>query len=490
MTNNQLPHTSLEQAMRQCQLERESYTISRDTSAPSPGCLDVFRWAFAGDQDAWVFLIDTFHRVVLSWARSEYHLDRESVINEAWAAFAHYAAKKSDTLLVTNQIGSALKYLQRCVKSAILNVRRKESGDSGYHTIEGQTDDHSERMAITLSVRRCLDEFLEICTPEERLIIELRFEQHVPPREIASQNQEVFRDIVHVRQVIQNVMRRLQKNECLKRLVSDDGDSDQASAISTTLPMTTLNPNDQKGLVMLEPCNLGEEVLLDYILGQASPAVQSQIETLPACTAAAARLATFFNPLMPLLFRMHCPESYTLVEFYEKALPVTTQLIVYNHVRRCPTCQSEIELLSTIDMLEENTAAIAPSLMERLINLFPQRAIFRPAVESHVRGERREYTTEAYTIFLMHRETQSIELLWDLSGTVLYKNQPTNIGHLVQVFEQDAFKPVIYEQKIEAHGRFRFTGLTEGIYTLIVQCDPSQTGGVDIVITDIIINGE
>lgn len=79
-------HRLLDDLVTCCQSER---TVFRQTGEQrSPCCMELFRRAFAGDQDAWTEVVRIFNRMLYQWVgRVNYRLDNDELqttIDEAW----------------------------------------------------------------------------------------------------------------------------------------------------------------------------------------------------------------------------------------------------------------------------------------------------------------------------------------------------------------------------------------------------------------------
>src|SRR5215213_2728009 len=78
----------LASVVEHCQQEQRSHRS--DTPIDSPWCVEIFRRAFHGDQDAWVAIWEQFQRHMLLWARAG-TVDVEDVVQDGFANFARGA---------------------------------------------------------------------------------------------------------------------------------------------------------------------------------------------------------------------------------------------------------------------------------------------------------------------------------------------------------------------------------------------------------------
>lgn len=478
MLDDDAARQSLVHIIAECRAERAAYSINKNPRVPSPACVEVFRRALAGDQDAWIPLMETFKSQLIHWATIDQQLDKEEIIQIAWVSFAK-SAPKSTTLVSSDQLGPVLEYMRLCIKTAAIKLLRQESRLSSLDPqLIASGNSFEDQANFSLSMRECIHAFINTCSDEERLVFFLRFEIGMMPQQIAAAHPASFNTANEVSLIVQRLTRRLKKNPCLRDLYGDDDSSRQIDGGAASLAMTMLNSSEKEGSSMQSSCTLGEEVLLEYILGQATAEIRVAVETSPACRAAAEQLAVFIQPLMPVLYRLECPDPSTLVEYQEGLIYGTQHLILHNHIKRCPLCTQEMALLQTMDGID------APELTERT-SWLSRLATKRSAVTFGLRGSRQEYEIDDYSIFLIVREAQSLELSWDLRGEIHRQGQPASHIQHIQLAATSLYEPVVHESTVDTEGGFRFVTLPEATYTLIIQTDPGE-----IVIPDIRIGGE
>ena len=124
-----MSQTSLQDLIAGCQNERKSYRSDDDSRSPS--CAEIFRRAFANDQEAWTAVHELFKPLFTSWGyrfSTVYDLQQEyqeDALQVSWDLFCKNAPKRATSLLVDNTIGRALEYMQTIVRREVLRIARR-----------------------------------------------------------------------------------------------------------------------------------------------------------------------------------------------------------------------------------------------------------------------------------------------------------------------------------------------------------------------------
>jgi anti-sigma factor RsiW len=88
-----------------------------------------------------------------------------------------------------------------------------------------------------------------------------------------------------------------------------------------------------------------DEQLIAYMDGEADGAARQHIE---ACDSCAKRLESFVilqRVLLRALYRLHCPRSQVLGDYYLGLLAEAEVLAIQAHLAECPYCPAELEAL-------------------------------------------------------------------------------------------------------------------------------------------------
>jgi DNA-directed RNA polymerase specialized sigma24 family protein len=471
-----LSQQSLAEVIAQCQRERNAYRQHGTTV--SHGCIEVFRRAFAGDQDAWTYVHTLFTPYVLRWARAQSTIEPEEVAQEAFIAFARYAPKRAE-LVDRDELGPIIKYLRRCTETAVLGLARKQRSYRQQRSFEGNIDFADERgdLDLRIALFQRVQELLE--TDQERLIFHCRFACQIPPREILRTYGAMFDDKSMLFAMIRRIVERLRRDPIIQEL-SGRSPVARKKADQTTFLTISTHDHGEDAASMDEPCAVDPAVLLDYITGVAPLDVRVAIERSPACLDAAQRLADEILPLMHELYRVSCPDEDTLVAYQDRSLAGTEQLQVRRHVAGCPLCQEECHLL---EALSAEPLEPAQPLTRRIVQ-----ALFVPLTQQPqpLRGRALQYQTDQVLIWLStHIDDRS--QTWKLRGQVR-----TNQGLLIsEPLEGATMQPLNRidtadrHAQLEAEGWFVFRGLPAGEYRLIL-----LTGEEEIIIQRIVLEDD
>ena len=216
-------------------------------------------------------------------------------------------------------------------------------------------------------------------------------------------------------------------------------------------------------MTMHEPCGLDESVLLEYILGDASGAVRAAIERSPACVAAVEQLRADLLPAMQQLYRSACPAPEALVAYHARQLRDSTQhLLIHHHLRDCPLCQEEIQLLVAIDAVP-----LAPVGRGRRVVEAVLQSPFRLA--EAVRGHVLHYQTPRLAINLSMRTTAKHGQHWTVRGQARTLDGVTaEVIEMVVAYQLDPTTGGVHDGVVEPQGSFVFRALPTGVYRLSI----------------------
>ena len=198
--------------------ERRDFLQADEKS--SPACVELFRRAFDGDEEAWSGVYKIFKPLMKGWIGIPNNIDPEDVIQDAFISFSHYAPHNF-SLLATESLSPILSYLKRCVQSTLVDILRRSKGQS-IADLDGLMPDELsdyniiEQSNSIIAMRERLSELLK--DYEERLIFHLRFEYNMPPREIMAQYPGTFENYQEVATIIQRLTRRLRQDPIIREL--------------------------------------------------------------------------------------------------------------------------------------------------------------------------------------------------------------------------------------------------------------------------------
>src|SRR5258706_10886523 len=90
------------------------------------------------------------------------------------------------------------------------------------------------------------------------------------------------------------------------------------------------------------PPELEDYQLLAYLDGEADHITTLHLERCEYCRGKAHKLARFQDSLTSRLYRVTCPSTLELGEYYFKMLPASQMLVLAQHVRECSHCANEV----------------------------------------------------------------------------------------------------------------------------------------------------
>ena len=206
---------SVDEVIRNCQREQR-----RRTKDESPWCVELFRRAFAGDEEAWSGVRMLYEPLMRSWIGVQSVVDAEEALQEALLAFSRFAPHQP-SLVEDNNPGRVLAYLRTCVKTAIISLSRREQRQ----TIAGYLDEINEpvipyNIGDNVQLAIVLQERIEalLTDEEEQFVFSLRFIYGMKPQDILVEHPDRFSDIKHVYTIIQRIVRRLRDDTALQKL--------------------------------------------------------------------------------------------------------------------------------------------------------------------------------------------------------------------------------------------------------------------------------
>lgn len=211
-------NVSTSELIRMSQRERVYYGQTGNKS--SPACVELFRRAFNGDEDAWSGIYRTFGLLVRRWIGIQSKVDPEDVLQGAFIQFFRYAPEKPD-LLATESLGPIVRYLRLCVRSTLINIIRTSKGEAEVDLDGLMADELSDNNIIEQSnsmivLEERLSELLK--DHKERLTFDLRFRSGMPPRQIIDMYPDVFENYQEVAAIIQRLTRRFRKDPIMQEL--------------------------------------------------------------------------------------------------------------------------------------------------------------------------------------------------------------------------------------------------------------------------------
>lgn len=489
MTTN--PHP-LEPIIACCQAERSTFRQAGERR--SPCCVQIFRRAFAGDQQAWMAIDTIFHPIIHKWvidalsATGNPHLlDAETlqdVIQEAKSILGRVGPSRPD-LFIGDELGRLLKFWATCTKRAVLmqlRWQRRHMGDDiplePYHALPASDSD------LAISLQELLATIL--LTVEERLVFDLLMVQGYKPAEIAARFPERFAEVGQIYALAQRIRRRCWANPELRqlagirgdapsrsdsaKLAATDQDSSDSSAPTSSSRRKVRGPTSlelhidssaEEGSAMNIPCELDEASLFDYIAELASVEVRAAVEANPACLARTQTIAAEIAQLEALLYRYSCPAPEQLVAYQEQQLEGRASLIFKQHLEVCAHCQAELALLTGFDAVPLDQ----PGPLARVRQVVE--ALLQPALTLQLRGRAQIYHSPQVLIALSLRQTAGAIPRWTLTGELSAPDGGPFVG-IVEEVRLAAPDASDQPAELDEDGSFTLRNLASGSYQLII----------------------
>lgn len=206
-----LSQAMLNDLISQCENERRAYRSDEDV--PSPACIQLFRYAFAGEEDAWTAVDQLFRQYVRKWVGVQTIIEADDAIQLAFFAFFRSAPKKP-FLVTTDSLALILGWLRSCTKSAVLGLLRKEPNTRHIQLVplEAAADVFAANNVEDEVEGRLLRERImnEVITNDQELLVyHCYFELGMKPKDIFDRYPNRFTDMQELRQVIQRLFRRI-----------------------------------------------------------------------------------------------------------------------------------------------------------------------------------------------------------------------------------------------------------------------------------------
>ena len=230
----------------------------------------------------------------------------------------------------------------------------------------------------------------------------------------------------------------------------------------------------------ISPPELSDRQLLEFLDGEAEPETTHHLGICQYCRNKADALARLQSGLTARLYRITCPSPSELGEYHLRILPSPRMLVIAQHVRECPHCESEVAQLE--NFLKDLTPDVKPGLptiirvlVARLISGNGEGAALTPAL----RGERKgpiilEADGVVITLDLESGSDKQVSILGQVAADE--QDQWTNAS----VELQQADMPIL-ATSLDDLGAFRFEAVHLGVTQIII----TSTEGVVIQSPDI-----
>lgn len=497
------PTQPLDHVINCCRNERNVFRHTGERR--SPCCIELFRRAFSGNQEAWAEIDITFTPLLVTWVRSVLAgkgnlrlLDEETqaeVVQSAKMTLSRVGYDRPG-LTASDDLSILLKFWCTCTKREVLMALRKlprhwEDPLDGEIVAPSSAYDPELRNALQQRLPSLLD------TEEEKLIFELAFVQSLKPADIQARYPDRFPERQALYKQIASLRERLRNDPILRRLAgldpddqdngSDDDQEGDDFHSSTTRDKNPRGPTSLKIQMgegergdehMQERCDLEESILVGYIAGLATAEQRAAVEAQPGCLALARRLAAEAARIEALLYRLTCPEPDQLVAYQEHELQGNDLLTLRLHLDRCERCQEDLALLAAMDAVPlERSGPLAG--MRQLFE-----AILQPALTLQMKGQTHIYAAPIIQISLTLGRSSRDLPRWTMTGE-LSDADGGLFEELVDEVQLKHDESIQSTTTVDEERIFVFRDLEPGQYDLVV-----VTANADVVVKGLTIGGE
>ena len=184
-------------------------------------CLELFRLAIVlRNDDAWAILLEIYHPQVATWVnghplRYQVLETTETLVHHAWTRFWHALSPKRFAQREGWTLPHLMLFLKRCVDSAVRDAARRERRKRRIIPLE-DVNPSVPNPSTDILQRMSREELWDAIVPllkddRERLVMELRYRQGIPPRKIIALYPDVFLDAEEVSRILRNIIRRLKR---------------------------------------------------------------------------------------------------------------------------------------------------------------------------------------------------------------------------------------------------------------------------------------
>ncbi len=212
----------------------ETHDFFQNGQNACASCLTLFKRAvLEQDEDAWELIYRQYEPLVKGWvlrhpAFLQTGEEADFFVNVAFSRM--WQAITPEKCEGFNDIKSALRYLQACTHSAILDSIRQQRSewlDIDASDVQRQIDAHAAIPNIEDRVQHriyCKQALIAIQkrmkTPKEHYVLHEMFVLGLKPSEIIRKHPGVFRDVQEIYRIKENILARLRRDKELQKYLA------------------------------------------------------------------------------------------------------------------------------------------------------------------------------------------------------------------------------------------------------------------------------
>jgi DNA-directed RNA polymerase specialized sigma24 family protein len=198
---------------QRCSQENDLF---RRVGASDPAfCLELWQRALRGGEEAWQRATECFatnvrmwlYRHPRRWCAMRYR-DERSLVDETFSRFAEVSLKHT---LEFPTLPALLSYIHRCLHATVLaECRERHEVSIERDPFTHPPSENPEQNVVQETEAATLWADMQRCTgsARERRLIELRWLQGFPPREIVSTFGDEFPDVHEISKILANILAR------------------------------------------------------------------------------------------------------------------------------------------------------------------------------------------------------------------------------------------------------------------------------------------
>jgi hypothetical protein len=221
---------------------------------------------------------------------------------------------------------------------------------------------------------------------------------------------------------------------------------------------------------------LDDTQIVAYIEGEADDGVVAHIRECAFCNEKATEWSHLQNGLQRQLYRITCPTSIELGDYYLGLLSDSQKLVVTQHVRQCPLCRQEVVrlegFLGDLDR-GDDPLGTAKMIIARIISGTTGESV--PTLTA-LRGESTGPITlegDGIVIILDFQPTNQAKI--NLLGQVASENQDQWTGAVVELYQDGKQE---FSTTVDDLGAFHAEGIMPGFKELRIV---SKNGSFTVV---------
>jgi len=212
----------------------------------------------------------------------------------------------------------------------------------------------------------------------------------------------------------------------------------------------------------IDPTEIQEGELVAYLHGDASSGIAGHITRCAYCAEQVEQMRVVDAQLLAAFYRDNCPEAQALADLALNRLPAIEKLRVSAHVRTCPACQEEIQIVRplTVD-------STPPSLLERLREALALALVAQPVTvaPAPVRGLgwQGRFEVDDLVITLSFQEHR-------LTGRLRARSAAPGADYSGQawLFDLEEISDAPPQSLIDEKGYFEFADVATGPYDILI----------------------